>query len=122
MSNRILASTLGVFLAATALGQTAERATVILGAGRAGSWDTRIAVTNDDLNPIDVVVTAQPDRVSCGASPCNDLAATTIPGHGTFVLASIPDPAQPGFSNAPQAIYVLSPSDQNAPAVSASAF
>ncbi|HEX4439590.1 MAG TPA: hypothetical protein VH854_05940 [Thermoanaerobaculia bacterium] len=111
------------FLAAAGLrAQTPERATVILGAGRAGSWDTRISVTNADFNPIHVIFTAQPDRSSCSAAPCNDFAETTIPGHGTFVLESIPEPLQPGFSNAPQALYVLSPSDQNAPAVSAAAF
>lgn len=122
MRTRALVFSVATFLAGSILGQTAQRATVILGAGRAGSWDTRIAVTNTDPDPIHVILTAQPDRSTCGASPCNDFAETTIAAQATFVLASIPDPPPPGFSNAPQAVYVLSPSDQTAPAVSAAAF
>jgi len=116
------------FLVATgSQAQTPQRATVILGAGRADSWDTRIAITNTDFNPIHVILTAQPDRSACSAAPCNDFAETTIAGHGTFVLASIPEPVHPAldplpFSTAPQAVYVLSPTAQNAPAVSAAAF
>src|SRR5690348_10434114 len=118
MRDRAFLVLCGILVSGTLFAQVPQLATVILGAGRAGSWDTRIAVTNFDPHPIHVIVTAQPDRSACGVSTCNDFAETTIAAQATFVLASIPDPLQPGFSNAPQAVYVLSPSDQNAPAVS----
>src|SRR4051794_9527528 len=108
--------------------QTGTQATVVLGAGRAASWDTEIAVTNVDFNPLPVLVTTQLDRTPCLAAACNDYAETTIPSHGTFVLPSIPDPVHPAlpprppFSNAPQAVYVISPANQKAPAVSAVAY
>jgi len=108
--------TAGLLAAAMVRAETAQRATVILGAGLAGSWDTRISITNVDFNPMTVVVTTQLDRAGCAATPCHDLAQAVIPGHGTFVLSSFPDPGPP------QAVYVLSPGDQKAPAVSAVAF
>ncbi|HEX4441788.1 MAG TPA: hypothetical protein VH854_17065 [Thermoanaerobaculia bacterium] len=128
MHQRALVFLFGICLAGSIVGQTPQRATVILGAGRAGSWDTRISITNTDANPIAVLVTTQPDRSACVVAACTDLAQATIPGQGTFVLPSIPDPLHPGvdprppISTSPQSMYVLSPADQKAPSVSAVAF
>jgi hypothetical protein len=109
-------------VALPAAGQTAPwRATAIVGAGKAGSWDTSIAVTNlDVVVPLEIIITTQLNRdPGCVPSPCNDVANTTIPPLGTFVLDSIPPSAAPTASNGPQAFYVLSSPLQPAPAVSA---
>lgn len=99
------------------LGQSGSRATVILGAGRAGNWDTQIGVTNTDFHDLDVVITRQFDRSTCPES-CTDYASVTIPFRSTFVLPGIPDSPD----TAPSALYVLSSETQAGPAVSAFAY
>lgn len=85
-------------------------ATAILGAGKAGAWDTKIVVSNVSNHPIPVTLTTQPFASStCPSPPCNILAAPTIPPMGTFVLPSIPASSDPGLSSDPQAVFVLSP-------------
>lgn len=84
--------------------------TTILGAGRAGTWDTKIVIANVSSQPLPITVTTQPYVTStCPSPPCNILAATTIPPLGMFILPSIPGTTDPAFTTTPQAIYVLSP-------------
>lgn len=109
-------------VAVPAVGQMApSRATAIVGAGRAGSWNTSIAVTNLDFYPLSIIITTTENNraADCSLTSCNDYVNTTIPPHGTFILPSIPPPLNPNFSSEPQAFYVLSSLLQPAPAVSA---
>jgi hypothetical protein len=104
---------LSIAAGGVSLSQTLPPATVattILGAGRAGAWDTKIVITNVDSQPLPIVITTQPYATSaCASPPCNILAATTIPPLGMFILPSIPEATDPAFTTTPQAVYVLSP-------------
>jgi len=99
-------------MAAGAMGQSLPpdtMATVILGAGRAGAWDTKIVVANVSTQQLPITIATQPYVAStCPTPPCNILAAATIPPLGMFTLPSFPESSDPASSN-PQAVFVLSP-------------
>lgn len=117
---RPFAATLPFLIASGLIAQsTPARVTAILGAGKAGSWDTAISVTNvESLHALPIVITAQyRSTLECPSTPCNDYASATIPPFGSFDLPAIPDPPDSSFSNRPQVFYVLYPQAQAAPAV-----
>jgi hypothetical protein len=75
---------------------------LVLGAGKAGNWDTSISVTNVGPDPIDVRIGP---NLGCGplGGTCGTYTSATIGPFGTFVLPSIPDSP---FFTGPQAVYV----------------
>lgn len=91
------------------------RGALILGAGRAGKWNTSIAVTNVDQSPLDIDIRAN----YCPFLGCyGAYVSSTIAPSATFVLPAIPDSTVPG-QNGPQAVYVISSSLARPPVVSA---
>ncbi len=121
MRRQVIGLVLGL-VATAGWAQTATRTTVILGAGRAGTWDTEISVTNTDFRALDVLITGQFDRSPCGLQACNDFAEATVAPFGTLVVPSLSRPDAPALSDVPQALYVFSASNQKPPAVSATAY
>lgn len=91
------------------------RGTLILGAGKAGSWDTSIAVTNVDPDPLFVEIGP---NLACNVFGfgCGTYTETTIESGSTIVLTQLPD--IPGFDG-PQAVYVRSSTIQRPPVASA---
>jgi len=75
---------------------------LVLGAGKGGTWDTALSVTNVLPTPLDVII--GPNN-GCGpfGGTCADFAQATIAPFATFVLPSIPDSA---YFSGPQALYV----------------
>ena len=89
--------------ASIAIGQMIEPdGVLILGAGKAGPWDTSISVSNVGPDPLDVRIGP---NLGCGplGGTCGTYTLATIAPFATFVLPQIPD--NPYFSG-PQAVYV----------------
>lgn len=104
------------FVASTAFAQMIELdGVLVLGAGKAGGWDTSISVTNVGPDPLDIRI--GPNR-ACGplGGNCGTYVITTIGPFATFVLPSIPD--TPHFEG-PQAMYVRHGIAARVPTVSA---
>lgn len=104
------------FAASTASAQLNPRATVVIGAGRAGNWETSIAVTNTDTEVMFVRLT--PELRGCALCPDPSYATTTAIAPGaTLVFPSLPGLAPP--FNGPQAVYVTTSLTSPYPVVSA---
>lgn len=117
-------SALAVLVAAPAL--AGHHSTMILGAGRLGTWDTEITVTNYWGQPMPVVISTGisdgPETASCAEqpSPCVEYLRETIPPLGTVVLAGIPiDSGGSPEGVVPAPVYVAVDESLPLPAVTA---
>lgn len=89
---------------------------LVLGGGKAGSWDTSISVTNVLPTPIDIRIGPNNGCDPWFGGSCGVYARATIAPFATYVLASIPD--NPYFFG-PQALYVRHAASVAAPVVTA---
>jgi hypothetical protein len=121
---KAVSSLLLFFLAAPAF--AGHHSEVILGAGRLGTWDTEITVTNYWGQPMPVVISTGvsdgPETSGCAGqpAPCVEYLRETIPPLGTVVLSGIPLGA--GGSSAdvvPAPVYVAVDETLPLPAVTA---
>ncbi len=89
--------------------------TLVLGAGKAGNWDTSIAVTNVDSEPLDIRI--RPWLRCCSLCSCPQYAIATVEPLATYVLSALPELPPP--YEGPQAVYVASALSARRPVVSA---